>query len=273
MLERFTYTNSYNETLEFGKDCLFVNENDLRDFAWEITTRNNKISGFKKGIVTKTIPVILKCETEAEGIELRNRLFEVFEKDVLAMHPGKLHIGDYYLNCYITAIQKAQYLINNNYMTAVLTVQTDFPSWIKETTTRYQMSDDSTARFLDFPYEFRYDFKNDIVNADIINEAIVPLNFILTIEGHANNPTLFINDHRYCVNVTVEDGETLIIDSVNKTITLNRDGWLINCFNERDRDSYVFEKIPTGVNKVMSTAPDLKFTLTLLEERSEPKWT
>ena len=272
MLEKFTYTNGFNETLEFGNGSLFVNENDLRDFAWKITSKNNKISGFKKGIVSKTIPVILKCDSETEGVNLRNRLFEVFEKDVLTEHPGKLHIGNYYLNCYITAIQNTQYLINKNYMTASLTVQTDTPSWIKETTTTHQMSDGINEGFLDFPHDFVYDFTNDIVNADVINESFVPSNFILKIEGEVTNPTLFINNHRYCVNVVVGEGELLIIDSVNKTITLNKNGQLINCFNERDRDSYIFEKIPTGVSAVTSTEPNLKFTLTLLEERSEPKW-
>ena len=36
MLEKFTYTNNLGETLEFGKDCFFVNENDLRDFTSSI---------------------------------------------------------------------------------------------------------------------------------------------------------------------------------------------------------------------------------------------
>ena len=102
MLEKFQYTNSVNETLEFGKGCLFVNKNDLRDFAWKITSKNDRISGFKKGIVKKTVPVILKCSSESEGIELRNKMFEVFEKDVLANKHGKIQIGDYYLRCFIT---------------------------------------------------------------------------------------------------------------------------------------------------------------------------
>lgn len=274
MLERFTYTNNFNETLEFGKDYLFVNENDLRNFAWDITTKNNRISGFKKGIVSKTIPVIIKCNTEAEGIALRNRLFEVFEKDVVAQKHGKLYIGDYYLQCYVTGSKKTDYLIHKSYMVVTLTVETDLPSWIKEITTTHDVDSVSTDEFLDFPHDFLYDFKNGFVNTDINNTNFVPSNFILTIFGAITNPTLFIGGHQYTVNVPILQGEYLTIDSVNKTIVLTKeDGEQVNCFNDRYRDSYIFEKIPCGASEVTTAHKGIKFTITLLEERSEPKWT
>ena len=273
MLERFRYTNSFKETLEFGKDSLFVNESDLRDFAWEITSKNNKISGFKKGIVSKTIPIILKCNTESEGVTLRNRLFEVFEKDVLAKKHGKIHIGEYYLRCYITGSKKTQYLINKGYMVVEATVQTDLADWVRETTTTYEMSMDNKGGFLDYAYDFPHDFKGSLASVRIVNDGFVPCNFILTIKGHVANPTLFIGNHKYSVNVIVGDNEHLIIDSLNKTITLERNGEYINCFSDRCRDSYIFEKIPPNTNVIASTHPNLRFSLTLLEERSEPKWT
>ena len=274
MLERFNYTNSDNETLEFGKDCLFVNENDLRNFAWEITSKNNRISGFKKGIVTKTIPVILKCNTEAEGITLRNRIFEVFEKDILAKQHGKIQIGDYYLRCYITESKKTQYLINRSYMVVSLTVTTDFPMWVRETQTTHDMGGEGTSNNLDFPYDFSYDFANPTIRTDVINESFVESDFIMTIDGQVSNPTMYIGNHKYCVNVEVSESDYLTIDSANKTIVLNKaNGEKVNCFNKRDKDSYVFKKIPSGTSAVTSPNAQLRFTLTLLEERSEPKWT
>lgn len=273
MLEKFIYTNSFNETLEFGKDCLFVNENDLRDFAWEITSKNNKISGFKKGIVSKTIPVILKCETEAEGVTLRNRLFEVFEKDVLAQQHGKIHIGDYYLRCYITGSKKSSYLMHKCYMVVSLTVQTDFPAWIKETTVSNGVYEESTYEYLDYPYDFPYDFARSIGHSSVMNSDIASSNFVMTIFGTVVNPTWYINDHRYTVNVTVGQGEYLTIDSSRKTIVLKKEnGEEVNCFNQRDRESYIFEKIPAGEHDITVFEP-MVFTITLLEERSEPKWT
>ena len=272
MLEKFTYTNNLGETLEFGKDCLFVNENDLRDFAWDIINKNDRISGFKKGIVSKTIPIIIKCDYEAEGVALRNRLFEVFEKDVIAKKHGKIHIGNYYLQCYITGTKKAQYLTNRNYMVVSATVRTDIPDWVKETTIERKMPSLDSTGFLDYPYDYQFDFQNQFVNTSIINDGLVPSNFILKIEGFVNNPSLYIGGHKYSVNTTVNDGEILVIDSLNKTIVLNKDGVLVNCFKDRNKYSYIFEKIPTGVSTISSPDEQLKFSLTLFEERSEPKW-
>ncbi len=273
MLEKFTYTNSLGETLEFGKDCLFVNENDLRDFAWSITSKNDKISSFKKGIVSKTIPIVLKCESESEGIYLRNRIFEVFEKDVLTKNYGKIHIGEYYLRCYITGIKKTQYLVNANYMVVSATVQTDVPEWIKETTTIFSVNNESTEEYLDYPYDHPHDYKNDLANGKITNTGLTASNFILTIFGNVQNPTLYIGGHEYAVNVAVDTGEHLTIDSINKTILLNKaDGQVVNCFNNRNKDSYIFEKIPVGTNTITSPNDQINFNITLLEERSEPKW-
>jgi len=273
MLEKFIYINSFNETLDFGKDRIFANENDLRDFAWSITTKNNKISGFKKGIVQKTIPVLLKCDTEHEGLQLRDRLFDVFEKDVLTKQHGKIQIGDYYLRCYITGSKKSEYLLSRKYMKVTLTVQTDLPEWIKETTTNHSMIEEETGEYLDFPYDFQFDFKNSNLKTSVNNSGFVPCNFIMTIHGEVVSPTIYVGNHKYSVNVTVGANEYLTIDSVRKTIVLHKsNGDQVNCFNNRSKDSYIFEKIPAGTNNISSTNGNLKFNITLLEERSEPKW-
>ena len=273
MLEKFTYTNSLNEKLEFGKDCLFVNENDLRNFAWSVTSKNDKISSFKKGIVKKTIPVILKCNSESEGLSMRNRLFEVFEKDILAMQYGKIHIGDYYLRCYITGSTKTQYLVNMNHMVVSLTVQTDLPEWIKETTTVFNMNSKSTEDHLDYQDDYPYDYKNGYINTTITNTGLVACNFILTIFGGVQFPELYIGGHKYMVNVAIPTGFYLTIDSINKTIIMtSSDGTQTNYFKKRHKDSYIFEKIPVGTSVVISPNQEISFNITLLEERSEPKW-
>lgn len=277
MLEGFKYINSFNETLEFGKDSIFVNENDLRDFAWGITSKNDKIIGFKKGVVQKTIPVILNCRSENEGIELRNRMFEVFEKDVLVKKYGKIQIGDYYLQCYITGSKKTQYLLHNSYMVVSLTVQTDRPEWIKETTITNNNfvggDNDNDYAFLDYSYDYLFDFSPTSEKSRILNTNFIASNFVMTIFGGVSNPAWLIGGHKYAVNVSVEQDEYLTIDSTAKTIVLTKaNGEKVNCFSNRGKDSYVFEKIPAGDNEFVSSNIT-NFTITLLDERSEPKWT
>ena len=274
MLEKITYKNHINETLDFGTFPMFVNANDLHDFAWQITSKNDKIFTFQKGIVTKTMPIIIKCNSGEEGIEVRNRIFEVAEKDVLAQQHGRLYIGNYYLKCYITGSTKTNYLIDKNYMQLSLTVQTDYPEWIKETKLPYSQLDDETAAYLDFPFGCSFDYANELLNGIIENTNFVASNFRLTIHGQISSPTLYISGHEYSVDVDVADDEYLTIDSVAKTIVLTKiNGEQVNCFNKRNRDSYIFEKIPAGTNAFSSPNESIYFDITLLDERSEPKWT
>lgn len=276
MLESFKYINHVGEMLEFGVNSLFANENDLRDFSWSVNSKNDKISGFYKGIVTKTIPIIMKCKTAEDGAALKNRIFEVFDKDVLAMQHGKIIIGDYYLKCFITDSVKSSYLINKGLMLLEITAQTDFPEWIKETTTAFRpdAAAEGESVFLDFAYDFIYDFKNGLSTGVLNNTNFVDSNFRIVIYGEVSNPTLFIDGHEYSVDVDIAKGEFLTIDSVNKTIVLTKkDGQQVNCFNKRNKDSYIFKKIPSGMITTNSPNDNISFDITLLEERSEPKWT
>lgn len=273
MLEQLKYINHMNEVLEFGKGKLFVNSNDLRDFAWSITSKNDRISGFKKGIVSKSIPIILKCDTKEEGIALKNRLFEVFEKDVLAVKHGKIIIGDYYLKCFVTESKKSDYLIHGSYMKVTLKISTDFPYWIKETSSTFNYGDGGVDGLdLDFKRDFPFDYTSNLLGKQLNNTNFVPSNFRINIYGVCKNPKITIGGHVYEVAATIGANEYLTIDSANKTIFLTHsDGSMENCFNFRNRDSYIFEKIPSGMSNVSANG-DFSFDIVLLEERGEPRW-
>lgn len=269
MIEQIKYINHMNEVIEFGKEGIFVNENDLHSFAWDIISKNDKISSFKKGITKKTLPVVIK---NAEGSAFRNRLFEVCEKDVIALKHGRLVIGDYYLKCYITGNKPSDYSTTKEYMKDSLTVQTDFPQWVKETTTSFNGSETTVGKNLDYNNDFAYDYASNMLNKKLNNGDFVPSNFRIRVFGVANSPEINIGGHSYSVNVDIAKNEYLTIDSVDKTIILTKmDGRTVNCFNLRDKESYIFEKIPSGTSEV-STSGSFVFDITLLEERGIPKW-
>ena len=105
------------------------------------------------------------------------------------------------------------------------------------------------------------------------NTDFVASNFEMRIYGPVEQPSVVIGGHEYSVSCSVEKNEYLTIDSIKKTVILTKqDGTEVNCFNLRNRDSYVFEKVPVGVSSV-STSGAFKFDIVLLEERSVPKWT
>lgn len=278
MLEKIKYINHIKEELNLGESGIFVNYNDLRDFTWSYHSENNRISSFYKGIVKKTVPIIIYCKDEKEGIAKKNRLFEVCEKDVISAQHGKLIIGDYYLKCYVTASKKSNYLKHKGYLEASLTITTDYPSWIKETKTVFRSSGaeegtGTVGQNLDFPFDYPFDYASEMNDKRLNNTGFIDSAFQIVIYGSCVNPAISINGHTYQVNVEVADSEYLTIDSMTKKITLTQyDGKQVNCFQYRNRDSYIFEKISTG-NNIVTWNGAFGFDVVLLEERSEPKWT
>ena len=76
----------------------------------------------------------------------------------------------------------------------------------------------------------------------------------------------------YQVDCEVGEGEYLTVDSTTKKIFVTKnDGTIVNCFNSRNKNSYIFEKIPSG-NNAVTWSGEYGFDVILMEERSEPKW-
>lgn len=273
MLEEFVYKNHMNEELRFGEGSIYANSNDLHDFAWSVTSKNNRITGFDRGIVTKTVPVVIKCTSEEAGTVIRNMLFEYAEKDVLSMQYGKISIGDYYLKCYVTGSKKTDYLVDKSLMKVSLGISTDIPYWIKETKNIFRpLKESKTGKNLDFNFDFPFDFYNGMSNMALLNEAITDADFEMVVYGPCENPEILIGSHKYHVNCQLETGEYLVINSLSKKIyKVKNDGEQVNQYNLQDRDWYVFQKVASGSHSV-SWSGLFGFDITMYERRSEPKW-
>lgn len=277
MLEKAKYINHLGEVIAFG-DGIFINYSELHDYSWDYQNDNNRISLFERGIVTKSIPVVVACTTEKQGLKAINNLMELTEKDILAKEPGRLYIGEYYLNCYIKGSSKANYLVKKGYLEAKLELVSDTPEWVSETKFHFQYGSGSSiaagdiGQNLDYPYDYPYDYASTITATDINNRGFAASEFRMILYGSCSDPVIYINEHKYALDMTVAGGEYVTIDSKKKTITLTKkDGSTVNCFKNREKDSYIFEKIPSGSSAV--TWEGLyEFDVILLEERSEPKW-
>lgn len=275
MLDNFIFENHIGKRFVGLENNVYLNYNDLRDYSWSYDTINNRISRFYKGIKSRKIPLIVYCNSDEEAIEVKNRIHELAEADVEAMKEGKIYIGDYYTKGYITASSKGDYLISKRLCRLDLTLTSENPDWYKETQHAFLIgSEGSTGRGnYDYPYDYKYDYAVKQDGRQIVCDSIIENAFKLLIFGEAENPTIKIGSHTYKINGTVKDGETLLIDSLAKTITLTSStGTNVNWFDKRNRDSYIFEPIPAGQNAV-SWNGLFSFYLTVIEKRSEPKWT
>lgn len=275
MLEQLRFINHVNEELIFGKGGVFVNYSDLHDYRWQYTADGDKISVFKRGIVTKNIPVVVACQNANDGILIINQLMEYSEKDILVKQPGRLVVGQYYLPCYITGSAKSDYLAKRGYMIATLEVVTDQAAWIKETkfSFNYGSGHHSSGTDMDFNSDFPYDYSNPLSSQMVENPGFTGSNFRMVIYGECEDPHIGVGEHLYEVDCVIGSHEYLTIDSKKKTVILTKqNGTTENKFRYRNRDSYIFEKIPSGETMV-SWDGDYKFDIILYEERSEPKWT
>lgn len=281
MLEKFIFENHLGLRFVGLENGVYMNYNELRNYSWNYDTINNKISRFYRSIKDRKLPLIVYCNSDEEAIKIKNRIHELAEADIEAKIPGKVFIGDYYTKGYITASEKSDYLISKRLVKLTLTLTSDNPAWYKEQTTVFTVGGDNeqpidpgTSELKDdYPYDYPYDYVVSSKNRKIVCDTVRGSNFRLKIYGEITNPAIIIGGHTYAVDGRIGKGESLVIDSFEKTITLiTTQGNKVNWYDKRNREDYIFQLIPSGQNTVIWNG-NFGFDLTTIEERSEPKWT
>lgn len=274
--EQLKYVNHLGEVLLFGQDGLFVNQNELRNFKWTVVSTKTRISGFKRETKSNSLPVRIACATEEQGLAKRASLFEIPEKDIVAMQYGKLYVGDYYCLCYITESKKTKYSISDRFMVVNLTVTTDKPYWIRENSYKFSSYDDpETGDGIDFPYDYAYDYELEATGSKkIYNMGISPAEYRVAFFGPVSNPSVLIDGHTIGINTVLGATEYAVIDSGTHTVyKVSNNGEITNLYNSRVKTNRsIFEKISGGEHSLAwSGTSDIQ--LTIYEERSEPIWT
>ncbi|CDB24270.1 uncharacterized protein BN706_00465 [Clostridium sp. CAG:557] len=264
------YMNHLGETIKFDGKNYFSNSYKMRDYTWNYESDFNKIKSFNlSNVSTKTLSVSIHTRSQSKGFELFNSFFEIFEKDVLAKRPGKFYLGDYYYTCYVISSVKEDFLAAQNLLTLELTIISDTNNWVCEKT--YSFVKNQPVSGHGYIYGYPYQYSSGALKS-FLNDALIGYNFKLIIYGPVINPALYIGGHMYAVNVPVEVDEYLEINCREKIIeTVQSDGKRTSVINYRNRENYIFQKIPSGVVAV-TWNNDFGFDLTLFDERSEPKW-
>ena len=275
MLEKIIFRNHLGEEIESGQGGFYVNSNDLRDYTWSYEESSDRIVGFKRGVVKKSIPIVILTENEEKAVCLKNWITTLSEKDVCDMNPGRIIINGCYMRGYIYESKKTKYYYNKRFLQSTLKFVSDEPQWVTESTKAFHPAGSDTGYpHLDYPYDYDYDYAPDIISAGHINlDHYAPCKYLLKIYGPAINPAVTIGGIVRQVYTTLEAGQYLLIDSRDKTVkrVLN-DGSVLNEFDNRRRGTKsIFEPITPGMNGVTWNNA-FGFDLTLFIERSEPEW-
>lgn len=274
MLDKFIYEDHLGRRFVGLENGIYLNYSDLRDYSWSYDTINSRISRFYRSVTNRKVPLVVVGKTDDEAITAKHRLLELAETDIEALIPGKIFVGDYYTNGYITESKKSNFLFAKRYCNIDLTLTSDDPAWYREQTQSFIPGTGSTVdgTGTDYPYDYPYDYSVSQAAYEIVSDSIRSNAFKLRIYGAAVNPAVTIGGHVYSINGTIGAGETLLIDSLTKTITLTKsDGSKVNWFDYRSRESYIFEEIPSGQHTVIWNE-SFGFDLTIIEKRSEPRW-
>lgn len=275
MLEIAKFVNHLNQTIEFGSGGVFISDSEMHNYEWEYDDNFDEITNFHKGITPKKMKIIIMAASEEEGINIRNRIFEVFERDVLAEKPGRFYQDGYYMTGYFIASQKSKWYISKRYMEQEVTMVTDQPDWIRESLYSYLITDDIknvAGNVKKYSYQYVYRYKNQNSSSRIMNNAVIDSDFIFRIYGPVANPLIMVNNHVYQVNVSINIGEYVEINSQRKTIYLiHNNGSSDNVFWSAAKQGYIFEKIPSG-QSVVAWDGKFAFDLIIIEKRSEKAW-
>lgn len=271
------YENHIGERIDLNSENIILQYQEFFNYSWDATIRNRKIKGFKRDSATLPVTVAVTAETEDEYLQIIEEFYRIIEKDILAVAPGKLYINEYYLRCYISGDIKQDAFKGILFQIKNLTIVTDYPYWIKETTYQYFPEPPEAIKYTEleegimFP-EFPFDFCTETGEEVLINPSFNDSNFIMTIYGFAENPQVSIAGHPYKVEATINEGEQLVINSLTHTAQkIGRLGEITNLYNARGKEYSVFKKIPPGTN-TLQWSGGFGVDIILFDERSEPKW-
>lgn len=246
--------------------------------SWSYETTENKkankteLTRFYRTSISKKITLQVYADSEEEYCDVMNKISDVTDRDIIEKSPGKIWVGDYYLECYITNLEPSDY-DDIFYTTDIdITIEAFYPYWINKKTYEFHSNKITSSNNKNYPGRYPYRYANGLEGNYIINPHFTASNFQMIIYGAVVNPQITVGDNTYLVNIILEDGEYLEIDSRKKTvIKIKNNGEKVNAYHNRQKGTEFFKKINPGRQSVVGTG-EFDFDLIIFEERSEPKW-
>lgn len=272
------YVNHKNQKIDLGKPPYQMQIGDIFDSSYKYEGNNNKLTRLYKDITTISTTVTIDAPNEDEFYEAVNTFFEVTEVDNIANQRGKLYIGEYYLDCNIVSSSKSFWKETFRGMENAIKILAPYPFWCHEFTKSFlkgnvSVEEKSAEEYLYYPFSYPYQYSMPSDVGFLQNDHYAACDFKMIIYGPCVNPSILINGHLYEVTATLYAGEYILIDSRENTVyRYKNDGSKENIFNLRNKESGLFEKIPSGRCSILWNTAAFGFDITLFQERSEPKW-
>ena len=259
------YESSDGQIIDFMSGGIYAQEPEsLLNDEWNYTTITGingigKIKRFYKDTKTYTLTLDIMADSAEEFNALMNHMYTVFDRDIQRMTPGKIWWNGYYKRAYIVSKKHSDYDELFESVTKQLTILSLHPMWTKDYKHSYIASSGEVGA-LDYGMEGFYDGFDyggyDYGQAEIIEilsvDTVAGANFEMIIFGPISKPTITIGDHKYGMDADIAAGEYAVINTISKTAKkYDQYGREENIYHTRARDSYIFEKLPTGALRLL----------------------
>lgn len=277
----FTYISSNGDSVEFGGNDIWLDDDPLRSAEIAYTESNRIIKGFHRELKKFTVKAAAQTGSAAEAVELCNRIVRLGRCDRESLTPGTIRCGDYSTSGYIVGLTfepgSDLYGFSTNFK---FDIAVEDPTWLREETFSYLKGTEVAAQSAEGEYDFPLDYPYDYMapsygQFQVDNRDAVPCDMRLTVYGPAMNPSIRIGDNVYQCNCSVADGSVLVIDTRKKQVYERLEyGDEVSRLDSRERGSvgggsYIFEKLPNGLN-VVSYNRAFGFDLTIIHEEVMP---
>lgn len=279
---KIVYENHVGEQINLsGPDYKMLRSTNLLDYEWSYETVNEykpKVLSFNRKLVKKEFSVYISAGSRKKYNTLCNQLLEALEKDIYAVKPGRIIVnGNYYLPCYVVSKAIKSWFPYANAILNSFEIVSENGKWLKDVYRSFgaQFIYEPETEDMDYPYDYSFDYVPSGQINRLVSDSFVPFDFEIEFQGPATNPTVIVGGQIYRVYTTIEAGEMLVVNSLEKTIKkIKNNGDTVNEFSKRDRNNYIFEKMPaTSGSTYVQYTPGTVVAIRAFTERSEPKWT
>lgn len=271
------YISSSGKEYNLLGEKMRATSGNFHSYSWKAKAKEkaygSNVYGFTKESLSYKLVLTLRGDLD-DRKKLLDEIGEAFEEDVAKISHGKFYFGQYYIKGYVINSVTSPSELQNYWSQREIEIFCPYPFWVEEEKISFvKYSEQGSGRFLDFPYNFPYDYTGTQKGTSILdNDHYIESDFRMTIFGPVVAPMIIIGGREYVINVTVEENEYLEVDSKEGSVKrVQANGNVIDEFNNRGFEQSVFTPIPPGRHTV-NWSGDFGFDIILLKERSEPKW-
>lgn len=273
------YVNSANKEIVLSSYPIRVRQKTagFYNYEWEVDATDlgtgSRVNAFEKKAKSYEMTIDFSGARSQRAAVLQE-FYELTDYDVIHKTPGRLYVGSQYVEGYIIASEAEAYEDRYRTLKKKCTLYVPYPFWMEEKTFSFAAQDiEDSGTYLDYLYDYPYDYTSGSTGSNLLrNTHYAESGFKMIIYGPCVNPYVIIGGHMYRVNTTVDAREHMVIDGRNNTVyRIKNNGEKVNEFNNRERDSSIFDKIPAGSQTILWPGT-FGFDLILYQERSELLW-